>query len=124
MLSHRNIIADVSGAILCGLKVSDTDVHLSYLPLAHMFERVVQVALWSAGCQVGFYQGSPLKLMEDIAVLRPTMFPSVPRLFNRIYDKLMAAIETTPGIKGKMLRKAYATKKANLRKNILTHPFW
>jgi long-chain acyl-CoA synthetase len=45
-------------------------------------------------------------------------------LFNRFHDKLLAAIKTTPGVKGWLLRKAFATKTANLRKNILTHKFY
>ena len=43
MLSHGNIIADMSAAVVAGLALSNDDVHLSYLPLAHMFERIVQV---------------------------------------------------------------------------------
>ncbi len=79
MLSHGNIVADYSAAIQCGLKLSNTDIHLSYLPLAHMFERIVQAVLWVEGASVGFYQGSTLKVMEDLQALRPTLFPSVPR---------------------------------------------
>ena len=41
------------------------------------------------GGAIGFYQGDVTKLLEDLAVLQPTVFPSVPRLFNRIYDKLV-----------------------------------
>jgi len=124
MLSHGNIVADYSAAIQCGLKLSNTDIHLSYLPLAHMFERIVQAVLWVEGASVGFYQGSTLKVMEDLQALRPTLFPSVPRLFNRIYDKLYAGIHSRKGLKGTLARKAYKTKIENLRKNILTHPFW
>jgi long-chain acyl-CoA synthetase len=43
MLSHRNIIADAAGAVGAGVRLYNTDVHISYLPLAHMFERCVQV---------------------------------------------------------------------------------
>ena len=50
------------------------------------------------GASIGFYQGSPLKLLDDIAALRPTVFPSVPRLLNRIYDKVIAAVEQKGGI--------------------------
>jgi long-subunit acyl-CoA synthetase (AMP-forming) len=44
MLSHGNIIADASAAIKVGMRLQASDVHLSYLPLAHMFERIVQVS--------------------------------------------------------------------------------
>jgi len=47
------------------------------------------MSLGVQGGSVGFYQGDVTKLLEDLAVLRPTVFPSVPRLFNRIYDKLV-----------------------------------
>jgi long-subunit acyl-CoA synthetase (AMP-forming) len=59
--------------------MTPADVHLSYLPLAHVFERVVQSALWFGGSSIGFYQGNTLKIVEDLKVLRPTIFPSVPR---------------------------------------------
>ncbi len=41
-----------------------------------------------AGCAVGFYRGDVAVLLEDIEELQPTLFPSVPRLYNRIYDKV------------------------------------
>jgi len=39
------------------------------------------------GTGVGFYHGDVLSIMDDIAELKPTLFVSVPRLYNRIYDK-------------------------------------
>jgi long-chain acyl-CoA synthetase len=39
--------------------------------------------------QVGFYRGDVLLLLEDIEELQPTLFTSVPRLYNRIYDKVL-----------------------------------
>lgn len=56
----------------------------SYLPLAHMFERIMQVGLYAHGAQVGFFRGEVLTLTNDIQALRPTVFPSVPRLLNRV----------------------------------------
>uniref|UniRef100_A0A8C8MH33 Arachidonate--CoA ligase n=1 Tax=Oncorhynchus tshawytscha TaxID=74940 RepID=A0A8C8MH33_ONCTS len=64
------------------------DVSISYLPLAHMFERMIQVvSMLCHGARVGFYQGDISLLMDDIKTLKPTFFPVVPRLLNRIYDK-------------------------------------
>jgi len=40
------------------------------------------------GNKIGYYGGDHLKLLDDLAALKPTLFPSVPRLFNRIYDKI------------------------------------
>jgi AMP-binding enzyme len=64
------------------------DRHISYLPLAHIYERnTVNMAI-HCGCSIGFYRGDVLELLDDIAELRPTIFTSVPRLYNRIYDKV------------------------------------
>nr|CBX25388.1 hypothetical_protein [Oryza brachyantha] len=84
VLSHGNLIANVAGSSLV-IKFYPSDVYISYLPLAHIYERVNQIAVLHYGVAIGFYQGDNLKLMDDLAVLRPTVFPSVPRLYNRIY---------------------------------------
>uniref|UniRef100_H2ZCS0 Long-chain-fatty-acid--CoA ligase n=1 Tax=Ciona savignyi TaxID=51511 RepID=H2ZCS0_CIOSA len=92
MLTHGNLVANRAGVFL---KMDNNDVHISYLPLAHVFERIVCVQVFTAGASVGFFQGDVKLLMGDVAALRPTIFPMVPRLINRMYDKvgLMLAAE-------------------------------
>ena len=80
MLTHDNIVTDMLAAISTGVNTRQNDVHISYLPLAHMFERIVQEALFHNGARIGFYQGDTTKLLNDIGALHPTIFPSVPRL--------------------------------------------
>lgn len=121
MLTHENIVSDTAAAVRCGVVINQNDRHLSYLPLAHMFERLVQAAIWQNGGCVGFYQGSPLKLIEDLVALRPTLFPSVPRLFNKIYDKITAGALSAGGMKTKLWKKAYAAKEYYLRRGDLKH---
>ncbi|KAG0223214.1 hypothetical protein BGW41_005679, partial [Actinomortierella wolfii] len=103
---------------------NNSDVHISYLPLAHVFERLCQATMISGSARIGFYQGDTLKLLDDVAVLRPTVFVSVPRLFNRIYDKVTAGVAAKGGIAAFLFNRAYAAKKANLKKGQLTHPLW
>ena len=62
------------------------DVYISYLPLAHVFERFMYGLCFASGVQIGFFQGDVFKLKEDLAELKPTIMASVPRLFNRFYD--------------------------------------
>jgi long-chain acyl-CoA synthetase len=70
---------------------------ISYLPLAHSFEKAMFSMCLLSGMKIGYYNGDPLKLLDDLKALQPTAFPSVPRLFNRIYDKIQAGIkEKTP----------------------------
>jgi long-chain acyl-CoA synthetase len=85
VLTHGNLIASAAG--FCrAIKFNSSDVYLSYLPLAHIYERTNQFVSLYYGGAIGFYQGDNLKLMDDLAALRPTIFCSVPRLYNRIYD--------------------------------------
>nr|KAF6454511.1 acyl-CoA synthetase long chain family member 5 [Rousettus aegyptiacus] len=97
MLTHQNIISDAAG-ILKSLELifqpSPQEVSISYLPLAHMFERMVQIILYSGGAKVGFFQGDIRLLPDDLKTLKPTLFPTVPRLLNKIYDKVQNEANT------------------------------
>lgn len=92
-----------------------SDVMLSFLPLAHMLERCCEVAVYIAGGAVGFYSGDIRNLADDYKTLRPTITPSVPRLLNRVYDKVTTAVNGS-AIKKMMLKMAIASKKAELER--------
>ncbi|THH29715.1 hypothetical protein EUX98_g4475 [Antrodiella citrinella] len=99
-------------------------VEFSYLPLAHIFERVVQLSVFVSGGSVGFGTGDPLRLIEDMQLVKPTILVSVPRVMNRIVAAAMAASKA-PGLKGTLFNYALATKLANFRKNGETkHVLW
>uniref|UniRef100_A0A4W3ITK5 Arachidonate--CoA ligase n=1 Tax=Callorhinchus milii TaxID=7868 RepID=A0A4W3ITK5_CALMI len=93
------------------------DITISYLPLAHMFERVVQAAVYSCGARVGFFQGNIQLLMDDMKHLQPTIFPVVPRLLNRIYDKVQNGAKSP--LKKGLLDFAIARKKAEVLDGIV-----
>ena len=124
LITHQGILSSLAAIQSAGLKMYPDDVHLSYLPLPHVFERAVQAAVVEGGGSIGYYQGEPLKILEDLAALRPTIFPSVPRLLNRVYDKVIAGVEEAGGIKAWLFNKALASKVANLRMGHLTHAIW
>uniref|UniRef100_A0A8C2ANX7 Long-chain-fatty-acid--CoA ligase n=1 Tax=Cyprinus carpio TaxID=7962 RepID=A0A8C2ANX7_CYPCA len=98
MLTHENVVADAAGVVktfeVLVFSPVPSDVSISFLPLAHMFERVVQTVLYSAGGRVGFFQGDIRLLSDDMKALQPTVFPVVPRLLNRIYDKVQSEAKT------------------------------
>ncbi|XP_042372806.1 long-chain-fatty-acid--CoA ligase 5-like, partial [Plectropomus leopardus] len=90
MLTHENVVSDAAGVIKsfdAAVVPCTQDVSISFLPLAHMFERVVQTVMYGAGGKVGFFQGDIRLLPDDMKTLQPTIFPVVPRLLNRVYDK-------------------------------------
>jgi long-chain acyl-CoA synthetase len=125
MVLHKNFIAAAASISYHGISLSSDEVFISYLPLAHCFERVLQISMFNVGASIGFYRGDVLLLIEDISALRPTFFPSVPRLFNRIYGKLVDGTIKAPGLRGMLFRKAVGDKLANLKAgNGLNHFFW
>ncbi|XP_012659079.1 long-chain-fatty-acid--CoA ligase 5 [Otolemur garnettii] len=97
MLTHENIASNVAGFLKCvehTFVPTPDDVTISYLPLAHMFERVVQAVIYCSGAKVGFFQGDIRLLPDDMKTLKPTVFPAVPRLLNRVYDKVQNEAKT------------------------------
>jgi long-chain acyl-CoA synthetase len=90
MLTHMNVMADLNAYHnLDRSKPTKDDTMISYLPLAHMFERVMETIVYTLGGRVGFYGGDIKLLVEDLQELKPTIMPTVPRLLNRVYDKVM-----------------------------------
>jgi len=78
------------------------------------------------GMQVGFFGGDLLKLTtEDLPALKPTFFPSVPRLFNKIYAKIQSNVSAATGVKKWLVTSAISSKLAALRSsNLVTSGCW
>jgi long-chain acyl-CoA synthetase len=129
ILTHGNLLSFVTsyqhmvenGQIYA---IGKDDIHISYLPLAHVFERIVQSVLTYAGSSMGFYQGDTLKLLDDVAELKPTIFCSVPRLYNRIYDKVLGNVKAAGGVAAYLFNLAYKSKMYWLRKGYVKHSLW
>uniref|UniRef100_A0A8C2YHN8 Long-chain-fatty-acid--CoA ligase n=1 Tax=Coturnix japonica TaxID=93934 RepID=A0A8C2YHN8_COTJA len=120
MLTHGNVVADFSGFLKVTEKVifpRQDDVLISFLPLAHMFERVIQSVVYCHGGRIGFFQGDIRLLSDDMKALRPTIFPVVPRLLNRMYDKIFSQADTS--LKRWVLEFAARRKKAEVRNGII-----
>tara|TARA_R110002050_G_scaffold134097_2_gene256707 strand:- start:302 stop:736 length:435 start_codon:yes stop_codon:yes gene_type:complete len=82
------------------------------------------VVVLGRGGSIGFFQGDVLKLLDDIAALRPTIFVSVPRLYNRIYDKILQAIDESP-VKRALFDMGFKAKLENFAATgAVVHPFW
>jgi len=103
--------------------MSPDDIHMSYLPLAHSFERIVTFVIISYAACIGFYQGNIVELFNDIATLRPTFLVGAPRVWSRLYDKMQIAISSGSTFKKKLFEWGFAAKKKALD-NGSTAPFW
>uniref|UniRef100_A0A8B9QLW2 Arachidonate--CoA ligase n=1 Tax=Apteryx owenii TaxID=8824 RepID=A0A8B9QLW2_APTOW len=119
MLTHENVVANAAAFLKCTentFECTSSDISMSYLPLAHMFERVVQV-IYSCGGKVGFFQGDIKLLTDDMKTLKPTLFPVVPRLLNRIYDKIQSGAKSP--VKKFLLNFAATVKMAEVKQGII-----
>jgi long-chain acyl-CoA synthetase len=124
MISHRNVAAGVGGAEAV-LPFENGWTHISYLPLAHVFERIVMLTFINAEGRYGIFSGDVRKITEDLAILKPDIFVSVPRLFNKFYDKIQAKMRAATGVKAFLANKALASKEANYESGgYFTHKMW
>ncbi|XP_039991157.1 long-chain-fatty-acid--CoA ligase 5 [Xiphias gladius] len=120
MLTHENVVSDAAGVIKSfetSVVPNTQDVSISFLPLAHMFERVVQTVVYGAGARVGFFQGDIRLLPDDMKTLQPTIFPVVPRLLNRVYDKIQSGAKSP--FKKWLLNYAVERKYAEVKEGII-----
>jgi long-chain acyl-CoA synthetase len=108
MLSHRNILADMEGA-LATLTIYPTDRFLSFLPLSHGFERTAGYYIpLSVGAEIAYAEGM-LTVIENAKEIHPTIITTVPRLLEKVYENVNAAIAQGSAIKKSLFRQAAKT---------------
>ncbi|CAA6672925.1 unnamed protein product [Spirodela intermedia] len=111
LISNRSIITLIAGVkrlLQCvHEQLTVNDVYLSYLPLAHIFDRVIEEAIIS--------HGDVKLLIEDIGELKPTIFCAVPRVLDRIYTGLQDKLAAGGFLKHTLFNIAYKYKLHNMR---------
>ncbi|TPX11037.1 uncharacterized protein E0L32_008074 [Thyridium curvatum] len=114
VITHANAVAGVAAARATGQMFAD-DVNISYLPLAHIYGRMVDHAALSTGACIGYFHGDILGLVDDMKLLKPTGLFSVPRLFNRFHSAVRTATVEADGFKGALSRHVINAKKASMK---------
>lgn len=115
-LSHKNLIACVSGAAPMLPNLNHSDVYIAYLPLAHVLELMAETAVLSVGASLGY--AKPLTLTDnstavkagtkgDITVLRPTLMACVPAIMERVRKAVNAKIEKSSPLARKIFNLAF-----------------
>ena len=107
LLSHRNYVAMTDAVVAMNDLFRDDDTALLFLPLAHNFARLIQFT----AAAVGF----PLALCPDVrgvsaalAAVRPTLFPSVPRVYEKVHTAVKTAAAESGGVKSRLAEWAFA----------------
>ncbi len=108
MLSHRNILRDAHGSLTI-IDCYQEDQFLSFLPLSHALERTGGYYLpMMAGACVAFAR-SVAQLAEDMQAIRPTAIIAVPRVFERVYQRVADQLEKRPAPVRALFRLAVST---------------
>jgi long-chain acyl-CoA synthetase len=104
MLTHDNFVSDIR-SITHGLPISPSDVSLSVLPLSHIFERTVFYVFCYVGVSVN-YAASFDQVGEYLREVRPTIMTAVPRLFEKVYHKIIKKGMSAGGLKSKIFARS------------------
>jgi long-chain acyl-CoA synthetase len=100
MLTHNNLISNVTAAQpVC--PVTNEHKVLSFLPLSHIFERMLTYLYLYVGAGI-YYAESLDTIGENLKEVQPFAFSTVPRLLEKVYDKIVAKGEELTGIKRKL----------------------
>ncbi|HEU4979669.1 MAG TPA: long-chain fatty acid--CoA ligase [Solirubrobacterales bacterium] len=98
VISHGNYRSMVSMALEESVLEREATTFL-FLPLAHSFALLIQLLSFDLGGNLAYWERDPLKIIPNLAEVKPQYFPSVPRIFEKIYTAATGEIEKTGGIK-------------------------
>lgn len=111
MVTHANFLASLTGILRQGVMTpTKDDVHLSYLPLAHVFERGMMYLMLMQGGLVCFACGDFNRLADDLFEVKPTIVIGVPRIFNRLYAKIHQKVTGEGWFKRLVFNLGYSSK--------------
>jgi long-chain acyl-CoA synthetase len=116
MLSHQNILSNVLDCIPC-FPPGENLRSLSFLPLNHIFERMVSYLYLFRGTSI-YYAESLETIGDNLKEVKPNMFTTVPRLLEKVYDKIMQKGAQLTGVKKKLFFWAHGlAEKYDINKN-------
>ncbi|KAE8727231.1 Long chain acyl-CoA synthetase 5 [Hibiscus syriacus] len=93
---------------------SEEDTYFSFLPLAHVYDQMMESYFIKRGSSIGFWQGDVRYLMDDLQELKPTAFCAVPRVYDRIYTGIVNKIASGGLLRNKLFQYAYNYKLRNM----------
>jgi long-chain acyl-CoA synthetase len=115
MLTHDNFVFDaVSSASQVPWPAQGGEVALSFLPLSHVLERLVDYIYFLRGVSIAYC--GVLEIADGFARVRPHLFTAVPRVYEKIHDKIMAEVSHGSAVKQALFRKAVEVAVADYRR--------
>src|SRR5688500_8902795 len=99
VISHGNYRAMLDMVVDADVLGGEGETTYLFLPLAHSFALLIQLGNFELGATLAYWERDPLKIVPNLAEVKPTYFPSVPRIFEKIYTTANAAAEKAGGLK-------------------------
>jgi len=98
VISHGNYRSMVTMALDESVLERNTTTYL-FLPLAHSFALLIQLLSFDLGGNIAYWERDPLKIIPNLTEVKPEYFPSVPRIFEKIYTAATSEVEKSGGLK-------------------------
>jgi long-chain acyl-CoA synthetase len=103
VISHGNYRAMLNMAEEARL-LGPGETTFLFLPLAHVFALLIQYGVLDVGGRIAFWERDPLRIVPSLAEVKPENFPSVPRIFEKVHDTIIAGAANAGGIKAVMFK--------------------
>eukprot|EP01132_Coremiostelium_polycephalum_P007904 gene7904-9725_t len=109
MITHKNLTSVIS-SVHNYYHIHDTDCHYSYLPFAHILERVIVLGVFHFGGGIGIFSGDIANVLTEVKALKPTLFIGVPRIYERIKAGVYKELDKKPKLVKTLFNLAYKLK--------------
>lgn len=116
LIDHRNALSTflLVDQVVAQTEANNDIIYLSYLPMAHVLERVVFINVLRKHGVIGVFSGNAREIMDDLKVLNPTIMVSVPRILIKIYEGINKKVASMPVFMQNLFKNAVHSKLLNL----------
>ncbi|MBI2922814.1 MAG: long-chain fatty acid--CoA ligase [Planctomycetes bacterium] len=104
MLTHGNIASNVASCIRA-IPINNEDLALSFLPLSHIFERMMTFALLRQGASIAYAEALD-KVPQNLTEVRPTIVAGVPRFYEKIHERIMSTVRAAKPARQRLFESA------------------
>jgi long-chain acyl-CoA synthetase len=122
VLTHGNILHNFEAGI-DAIDFTENDLFLSFLPLSHMTERAAgQIVPLGRGCTIAYAEPAIERLAANMAEVHPTVMVAVPRLYERLYARVVATVEAGPPLRMRIFKWALGLGRAKYANHLAGVP--
>ena len=122
VLTHGNILHNFEGGVQA-VDFNENDLFLSFLPLSHMTERAAgQIVPLGRGCTIAYAEPAIERLAANMAEVHPTVMVAVPRLYERLYARVISTVEAGPGLRRRIFDWALGLGRAKYANHLAGQP--